>query len=369
MHHHEYFIVADNLTKQFGNVIAVKDVTIKIHEGEFFSLLGPSGCGKSTLLRLLGGFEYPDSGSISIAGEDITNLPPFRRQVNMVFQNYALFPHLNVAENIAYGIRRDKNISNNDLNTKVLDLLNLVKLVGLQERKVNELSGGQSQRVALARALAKNPKVLLLDEPLGALDKKLREQMQIELRELQKSVGITFVFVTHDQEEAMILSDRIAVLADGEILQIDTPQNLYNSPKNLDVATFIGTINLFSGCVRRTEKTSTIVETKHLGVVDVKNRNETDFRVGQDVYIAIRPEKVLLEYSETFKKVATCVVSNLESISYMGDRSHIQVTLANKKNPVTIAIQNDRPLNLSEAAVGSPIQFGWRSEDLLIFPK
>lgn len=368
MRQHEDYIVAEKLQKRFGNVVAVKDVTLRIRKGEFFSLLGASGCGKSTLLRLLGGFEYPDEGIVSIAGEDITNLPPFRRPVNMVFQNYALFPHLNVAENITYGIRRNK-LSKSDLNAKVLDLLSLVKLDHLEHRQVNELSGGQAQRVALARALAKNPKVLLLDEPLGALDKQLREEMQIELRELQKRVGITFVFVTHDQEEAMVLSDRIAVLSEGEILQIDSPQNLYNSPNNLDVATFIGTINLFSGHVIGVEKTKTIVDTKDLGIVNIPRSNENTFKVEQDVYVAIRPEKIVLGKTGTNEGFIASADSNLLSVSYMGDRSHIQVTLTERESPVTIAIHNDRHHGLSVISNGAPVRFSVRAEDLLIFPK
>ena len=222
------FIQINNISKHFADVKAVDDVSFEIKEGEFFSLLGPSGCGKTTLLRLLAGFEYQTSGNLLIDGIDITELSPHKRPTNMVFQNYAIFPHLNVEKNIQFGLRK-LGLSNDEINKRVKDVLTLVKLEGYEERFSNQLSGGQRQRVALARALVRQPKVLLLDEPLGALDKKLRDEMQLELRTLQKNIGITFVFVTHDQQEAISMSDRVAVMNNGKIQQLSAPNELYKN--------------------------------------------------------------------------------------------------------------------------------------------
>ncbi|MEM1007022.1 MAG: ABC transporter ATP-binding protein, partial [Pseudomonadota bacterium] len=223
------FISIQNVNKFFGSFQAIKDISMDIGKGEFFSLLGASGCGKTTLLRMLAGFESTSSGEIFIDGQPMSDVPPHHRPVNMVFQSYAIFPHLNVADNIAYGLRKQK-LGRAQRMAKVDEMLELIKLPGYGSRKANELSGGQRQRIALARALILKPKVLLLDEPLGALDKQLREQMQLELRALQRQVGITFVFVTHDQEEALTLSDRIAVMQGGQVLQVDTPASLYEAP-------------------------------------------------------------------------------------------------------------------------------------------
>ena len=260
----EDYISIRNASKHFGSVKAVDDITFDIGAGEFFSLLGASGCGKTTLLRMLAGFEQPTLGNIYIDGQPQAGVPPHQRPVNMVFQNYAIFPHLNVHKNIAYGMRK-AGLSKADVDRKVDEMLELIKLPGYGLRGAHQLSGGQRQRVALARALIKQPKVLLLDEPLGALDKKLREQMQLELRALQRDVGITFVFVTQDQEEAMTMSDRIAVMSLGKVLQIDSPTHLYEEPRVKEVADFIGTINFFEGSVRGREGESTVVEATGLG--------------------------------------------------------------------------------------------------------
>ncbi|MBT7612521.1 MAG: ABC transporter ATP-binding protein, partial [Rhodospirillaceae bacterium] len=252
----EDYISIRNTSKHFGSVKAVDDISFNIGEGEFFSLLGASGCGKTTLLRMLAGFEQPTLGNIYIDGQPQAGVPPHQRPVNMVFQNYAIFPHLNVHKNIAYGMRKS-GLSKAEVDRKVDEMLELIKLPGYGARGAHQLSGGQRQRIALARALIKQPKVLLLDEPLGALDKKLREQMQLELRALQRDVGITFVFVTHDQEEAMTMSDRIAVMSLGKVLQIDTPTSLYEVPQIKEVADFIGTINFFDGSIKGKEGDST----------------------------------------------------------------------------------------------------------------
>jgi len=279
------------VSKSFGGVKAVDDISLSVHQGEFFSLLGPSGCGKTTLLRILGGLETPGSGRVMIDGQDITDMPAHLRPTNMVFQNYAIFPHLNVEQNVAYGLRQQK-LSRDEQIEKVSAALAMVKLEGFEKRGADEMSGGQKQRVALARALIKRPKVLLLDEPLGALDKKLREEMQIELRMLQQQVGITFVFVTHDQEEALTLSDRVAVMGEGRILQMDSPRQIYERPKSREVADFIGQMNLLSGVIESAGDKVT-VKTPTLGAVCVEN-NDQDVAVGDAVTLAIRPENLKL---------------------------------------------------------------------------
>ena len=234
------------VSKRFGQVTAVDNTSFDIQRGEVFSLLGPSGCGKTTLLRMVAGFEVPSAGEIMIDGQPMSATPPNHRPVNMVFQNYAIFPHLNVRNNIAFGMRK-AGLTRAELDKRIDEALELIKLPGYGSRGADELSGGQRQRVALARALIKQPKVLLLDEPLGALDKKLREQMQIELRQLQQQIGITFLFVTHDQEEALTLSDRIAVMSEGAVMEIASPGQLYESPGSPFVADFIGSMNFFEG--------------------------------------------------------------------------------------------------------------------------
>ena len=236
----------DHITKQFHEVVAVDDLSLEIERGEFFSMLGPSGCGKTTTLRMIGGFEEATTGTIYLGDADVTGLPPFKRDVNTVFQNYALFPHLTVLENVAFGLRRRK-VADAEIGTQVKAMLELVELPGYEKRKPSQLSGGQQQRVALARALINHPRVLLLDEPLGALDLKLRKQMQIELKRIQSEVGITFIYVTHDQEEAMTMSDRIAVMRAGRIEQLGNPEQLYERPRTAFVAGFLGVSNLLEG--------------------------------------------------------------------------------------------------------------------------
>ena len=236
----------ERVSKFFGDVPAVDDLSLDIAEGEFFSLLGPSGCGKTTTLRMIGGFEDPSLGTVYLGGRDVTDLPPYRRDVNTVFQSYALFPHLDVFENVAFGLRR-KKVGGKDIGQRVRDAMSLVDLEGFEKRKPSQMSGGQQQRVALARALVNRPKVLLLDEPLGALDLKLRKQMQLELKRIQEEVGITFIYVTHDQEEAMTMSDRLAVMRRGQIEQIGAPELVYESPATEFVAGFLGASNLLDG--------------------------------------------------------------------------------------------------------------------------
>jgi spermidine/putrescine transport system ATP-binding protein len=280
----------DGVTKRFGTVVAVDELSLEIVHGEFFSMLGPSGCGKTTSLRMIAGFEDATAGTIYLGGQDVTNVPAFKRDVNTVFQNYALFPHLNVFDNIAFGPRR-RNLSSHDVRLRVGEVLELVQLPGYERRKPDQLSGGQQQRVALARALINRPRVLLLDEPLGALDLKLRKQMQLELKRIQTDVGITFIYVTHDQDEAMTMSDRIAVMRAGRVEQLGTPAELYERPATEFVAGFLGASNLLRGRLGR-----------HDGVLgEVALASGTSLRApavelpaGADVRVGVRPEKLRL---------------------------------------------------------------------------
>src|SRR4051794_5123939 len=280
----------DRVSKHFHEVVAVDDLSLDIMLGEFFSMLGPSGCGKTTTLRMIAGFEEATAGAIYLGGSDVTNLPPFRRDVNTVFQNYALFPHLTVYDNVAFGPRR-KHVPESQVKSSVGRMLDLVQLRGYDRRKPSQMSGGQQQRVALARALINHPKVLLLDEPLGALDLKLRKQMQIELKRIQTEVGITFVYVTHDQEEAMTMSDRIAVMRAGQVEQLGTPEELYERPATAFVAGFLGVSNLLDGRVDRVSDGRAEVVLADGTRVGVP-ANPAELSAGKDVTIGVRPEKL-----------------------------------------------------------------------------
>src|SRR5271154_5566293 len=287
----------DAVVKKFGNFRAVDALSLDIHAGEFFALLGPSGCGKTTLLRMLAGFETPDEGRILLDGKDIAQIPPHQRPVNMMFQNYALFPHLSVRDNIAFGLKRAE-MSKSDIDARVAEMVALVKLDGLEKRKPDQLSGGQKQRVALARSLARRPQMLLLDEPLAALDKKLRESTQLELMELQRRLGMTFIIVTHDQEEAMTVAGRIGVMDAGRLEQVATPRELYEAPRSRWIAEFVGDINLFEG-------THDVAEISHLTMAPrlaITTRDAGTIYVAEprekltkaSLCVAIRPEKVKL---------------------------------------------------------------------------
>ena len=278
------------VSKRFGDVRAVDDISLEVRSGEFFSLLGPSGCGKTTTLLMIGGFEAPTSGLIELQGQDVTWLPPYKRNVNTVFQNYALFPHLTIYENVAFGLRR-KGVKDADLKSRVTEMLKLVELPGFEARKPTQISGGQAQRVALARALINRPAVLLLDEPLGALDLKLRKQMQVELKRIQQEVGITFIYVTHDQEEAMTMSNRIAVMNRGHYEQLGEPESLYERPTTRFVAGFLGISNLLPGTVQGSDSAYATV----LLADDTRVRAPRAL-VGADatVNVGVRPEKIRL---------------------------------------------------------------------------
>ena len=359
-------ISIDHVTKDFGSVRAVNEAHFEIAEGEFFSLLGPSGCGKTTLLRILAGFEVPSAGSIHIDGKDVTVVPPNHRPVNMVFQNYAIFPHLNVASNIAFGMRKS-GLSKQQLAQRIEEMLELIRLPGYGERGAQELSGGQRQRVALARALIKQPKVLLLDEPLGALDKKLREQMQIELRQLQQQVGITFVFVTHDQEEALTLSDRIAVMSQGDVLEISTPGALYEAPKSRFVADFIGTMNFFDCTVRECRGGMVRAESAELG--RVRATCETPPAAdGEGFVLAIRPEKFQLVFEDTGAP-DNAVKGRMGPSAYLGDRSHFYVYLEGRSEPVSVALPNlVRSLDRIRG-VDQEVWLTWSDEAAVLLPR
>ena len=351
-------ISLNRVAKHFGPVKAVDDVSFEIKRGEFFSLLGPSGCGKTTLLRMLAGFEVPTEGAILIDGQDVSTVPPHARPTNMVFQNYAIFPHLNVRENIAYGLRK-KGLSKAELAKVVNEALELIKMPGYGERASHQLSGGQRQRVALARALVCKPKVLLLDEPLGALDKKLREEMQIELRQIQRSVGVTFVFVTHDQEEALALSDRIAVMSRGRALQIETANRLYEAPNCKEVAAFIGSMNFFDGTLRSISGGAATVDAGPLGQLSV-GVSEAMPGIGSDVTIAVRPEK--LRVTADRPAGVNAISGRVEAEAYFGDRSHYHVSVPGQPAPVAVAMQKtDRSLDTT-SSIGSAVWLSWPTD-------
>jgi spermidine/putrescine transport system ATP-binding protein len=311
-----------DLVKRFADVTAVDGVNLDMPPGEFFSLLGPSGCGKTTTLRLIAGFERPDEGQILLDGADMAQTPPHKRNVNTVFQNYALFPHLNVYDNVAFGLRY-KDVSKQDVRKRVLDALSLVRLEGLEKRRPSQLSGGQQQRVALARALVLNPAVLLLDEPLGALDAKLRKALQIELKALQEEVGITFVYVTHDQEEALTMSDRLAVMSNGRVEQIGTPSDVYEEPRTAYVADFLGVSNLMDA---RAEGMNGGGKCRvRLGEFELMAaQGESDAR--GDARIVIRPERVRLEDAGTTGE--NRLPGMVERVVYVGSIMQVMVHLA-----------------------------------------
>jgi len=318
----EHFIDIKNISRHFGSVKAVDNVSFSIKKGEFFSLLGPSGCGKTTLLRLLAGFESANQGEIYIDGMDVTTMPPNLRPTNMVFQNYAIFPHINVKKNIEFGMRKEK-LSKQELDNRVQEALSLVKLEGYEERFSNQLSGGQRQRIALARALIKRPKVLLLDEPLGALDKKLRDEMQIELRNLQKAVGITFVFVTHDQSESISMSDRVAVMNDGQIQQISDPHDLYYNPQNIFVSDFIGTTNFLPSSTGVRNGEDIMVKIESIGEFSIKNKLNISEN-NSDTVCSIRPEAIELSPAP-IEKGDIILEGKIENSSYYGELTSFYV--------------------------------------------
>ncbi|WP_020593810.1 ABC transporter ATP-binding protein [Kiloniella laminariae] len=315
-----------NVTKRFGSFTAIDNISLDIYEREFFALLGPSGCGKTTMMRMLAGFEKPSEGTISLGGEDIADIPPYKRPVNMMFQSYALFPHMTVEANIAFGLKQDK-WPKQQISERVEEMLSLVQLTKFAKRKPHQLSGGQRQRVALARSLAKKPKLLLLDEPLGALDKKLREKTQFELMDIQEKLGMTFVIVTHDQEEAMTVASRIAVMDDGKLIQVATPEVIYEYPNCRYVADFIGDVNLVEGRISsKTEEMVKLAWAEGQGDIDISNKNGC--AAGENACLAIRPEKVHVTREEP-QDVDNKIRGVIHDIAYIGNLSTYYVKLGN----------------------------------------
>jgi spermidine/putrescine transport system ATP-binding protein len=351
----KYAVQLRSVSKHFGTVVAVDDVSLSIYDGEFFSLLGPSGCGKTTTLRLIAGFELPTKGEVYIGEKLQGEIPPYHRPVNTVFQNYALFPHMTVFKNVAFGLEMRK-IPMEEIRQRVLEALDMVQLPGMENRKPDQLSGGQQQRVALARALVNRPQVLLLDEPLGALDLKLRKAMQLELKALQHRVGITFVYVTHDQEEALTMSDRIAVMNHGHVLQVATPQEIYDLPSDRFVADFIGETNFLSGQVKggRIGEAVVVVDgtlAVHVFVDRMPGMNE-------DVTVAIRPEKISIHAEPPDPQALPGVV---EEVIYTGTDTRYLVRLA-EKAIVTVRQQNVDVGAAVSFPVGMQVYLCWQPE-------
>ena len=333
------YIQIQNVTKRFGEFTAIDNLTLDIYKNEFFSLLGPSGCGKTTLLRMLAGFEKITDGKILVDGEDISEIPPHLRPINMMFQSYALFPHMTVEKNIAFGLKQD-NLPANEINQRVEEMLELVELTDFANRKPNQLSGGQSQRVALARSLAKRPKLLLLDEPLGALDKRLREQTQFELMDIQEKLEVTFVIVTHDQEEAMTVSSRIGVMDSGSLVQVATPAEIYEAPINKDVADFIGDVNILKGIYKGQNEIGTQLLSEDSNSI-VFATQDVGASVEDEMWFAIRPEK--LEISRTKPSHNHNILKGkIEDIAYGGSFSTYHVKLDNGKILKAIRANRER---------------------------
>ena len=357
-----------HVVKRYDEIIAVNDLSLIIGEGEFFSLLGPSGCGKTTTLRLIGGLETPDSGDISISGERVNDRPPYERSSNIVFQNYALFPHLTVYDNIAFGLRvKSRRTPEPEVKKLVAQALELVHLGDFGTRRPDQLSGGQQQRVALARALILRPKVLLLDEPLGALDRKLRKTMQIELRRIQQEVDITFVYVTHDQEEAMSMSDRVAVMRNGKFEQIGSPQEIFQSPQTRFTADFMGASNIFSGRVTTVSggtaggaSTGTVQIETEMGFT-VISRNNRDLSSGTAVSFSIRPEAVQVFPRDWEWQADNEFDGRITGKLYLGDVTELEVSLAGKESIISrVGSRIDQSFGFQE---GDPVSIGWNAED------
>ena len=341
----EPYIRVENVTKKFGEFVAVNNVSLNIYRGELFSLLGGSGCGKTTLLRMLAGFENPTSGKIYIDGVDMAGIPPYDRPTNMMFQSYALFPHMTVEQNVSFGLKQDK-YPESEIKQRVGQMLEMVQLSPFTKRKPHQLSGGQRQRVALARSLVKQPKLLLLDEPLGALDKKLREATQFELMNIQDRLGITFIVVTHDQEEAMTLSTRIGVMNAGQIVQIGTPQEIYEYPQSKMIADFIGSVNLFEGQIVEDEPDHVLIRSDEAGG-DIYIDHGISSAPGAKTWIAIRPEKIHLT-KQDIKEPHNCVKGVVKGIAYMGNLSIYLVQLDSGKQ---IKVTMPNQVRASEAVI------------------
>jgi spermidine/putrescine transport system ATP-binding protein len=350
-----------NVTKKFGEVTAVDQINLQIQDGEFFSLLGPSGCGKTTTLRMIGGFELPTSGQVFISDEVQGFKPPFQRPVNTVFQSYALFPHMNVFQNVAFGLQM-KKVQKNEIKTRVEEMLDLVQLPGMGSRKPNQLSGGQQQRVALARALINHPQVLLLDEPLGALDLKLRKTMQLELKSIQERVGITFVYVTHDQEEALTMSDRIAVMNLGKILQIGSAQEIYEQPQSRFVADFIGETNYLQGKVLQLDEPFAKIALYEGGVVRVTAG--PDIQEDEVVHVAVRPEKMTFQLD--CQNCPDALRGTISELIYLGSDT-IYIVKCPQGSEIKVRNQNVNTFANTVIKPGTEVSLIWPKESSKAF--
>src|SRR3989338_3768111 len=353
------YFVLEGVSKSSAHTIAVKDVSLSIYKGELFSLLGGSGCGKTTLLRMLAGFERPTSGRIYLDGIDITKLPAYKRPVSMMFQSYALFPHMTVEQNVAFGLKQE-GLSKTIIQERVQEGLDLVQMSSYAKRKPHQLSGGKRQRVALARSLVKRPKLLLLDEPLGALDKGLREKTQFELVNIQEKVGITFVMVTHDQEEDMTMSSRMAIMEEGKLRQVATPHDLYEYPNSKFVATFLGSMNLFEGIVIEDEADYVLVDSNDADT-QLYVTHSASVPVGSQVSVAIRPEKVMISKTAPMGQ-RNCTKGVVQEIAYLGDMSIYYIRLASGKM-VQAALPNLLRLSERDVQWEDEVYLFWRAEN------
>ena len=361
----EHDVTLRGVTKSFGGRRAVDEVTLDIRRGEFFSLLGPSGCGKTTLMRIIAGFESADSGAVTLAGADMSRVPPHKRDVNMVFQSYALFPHLTVEENVAFGLRY-KGVPRGDEGGRVADSLALVQLSGFEKRHPHQLSGGQRQRVALARALALEPEVLLLDEPLGALDQKLRKEVQVQLKHLQRSLGITFIFVTHDQEEALTMSDRVAVMNRGRVEQMDDAARVFERPATEFVANFMGASNFFAARVREAVNGTVALALKAGGEVRLSSEEGGPYRPGEDVRFVVRPEKLDLRGRDLSGHGVPSLAVTIEDKVYQGI-STVWIVRDGADERFVVYEQNEKPFEEgSRFAVGGRAFLCWNARHAVV---